>query len=176
MPQISSSEDVYRHLVEESDENWIYGLVAFAIIEEQRIEWMQHFNEHNNRAPNTVEIQHWYEQQPGRILFRAKGDAEGALTLYSALAVDQAIEDKREEILLDTVISEVRLTRRPWQQFGINVAAGFASAVLFAALLIVLAAVVLTDVSPVDLWRAESSNQTKERQNGETYGEQRSNQ
>ncbi len=79
MPQISSSEDVYRQLVEESDEDWLYGLVAFAVVEEQRIEWMKHFEEHNGRAPSTVDIQHWYEQQPEGVLLRAKGDSENAL-------------------------------------------------------------------------------------------------
>ena len=35
MAKYSGSEDIYRELVDDSEENWLYGLVAFAIIEEQ---------------------------------------------------------------------------------------------------------------------------------------------
>lgn len=38
----SSSDDIYRELVEDSDESWLYGLVAYAVVEEQRIEWAKH--------------------------------------------------------------------------------------------------------------------------------------
>jgi hypothetical protein len=95
MPQISSSEDVYRQHVEESDEAWLYGLVAFAVVEEQRIEWMKHIEEHNGRAPSTVDIQRWYEQQPGGVLLRAKGDTENALTLYADEVLQEILETER---------------------------------------------------------------------------------
>ncbi len=128
---------------------------------------MQHFKEHHgDQAPSAEDIQNWYQQQPERILFRAKGDAEHALAAYSAEAVDQAIEDQREEIFKTTVISEIRLTRRFWPQFGVNVAAGFASAVLFAAVLIVVALFVIADITPVDMLKAGFDNQTEESGNG----------
>jgi hypothetical protein len=73
MAQLSNSNDVYGELVEESEESWFYGLLAFAIVEEQRIEWMKHFLEHNGGSPTAVDIQHWYEQQPPNVLLRAKG-------------------------------------------------------------------------------------------------------
>ena len=38
MPQISRSDDIYRQLVDEAEENWLFELVAFAIVEEQHIE------------------------------------------------------------------------------------------------------------------------------------------
>jgi len=37
MTKFSTSDDIYQELVEESDESWLYGLVVFAIAEEQRI-------------------------------------------------------------------------------------------------------------------------------------------
>lgn len=43
MAKYSGSPDIYRELVEDSKENWLYGLVAFAVVEEQRIEWMKHY-------------------------------------------------------------------------------------------------------------------------------------
>lgn len=72
----SGSVDVYRELVEDSQESWLLGLVAFAIVEEQRIEWMRHHQERTGGVPTAEHIQSWYEQQPSGTLLRAKGDAE----------------------------------------------------------------------------------------------------
>lgn len=38
MTRYSGSQDIYSELVEKSELNWLLGLVAFAIVEEQRIE------------------------------------------------------------------------------------------------------------------------------------------
>ena len=168
MAQISRSEDVYRELVEESEENWLFGLVAFAIVEEQRIEWVKHFEEHNDRAPSTDEMQHWYEQQPEGVLLRAKGTAENALQLYADEVLQEVLEIERREVAEGVIVSEIRLARRIWPQFGINVAGGFASALLFAAVLIVVAFVVLTDPSVVKLWKGIVDQQTEESVNGKT--------
>ena len=42
MEKYSGPDDIYQELVEESDANWLLGLLAFAVVEEQRIEWMKH--------------------------------------------------------------------------------------------------------------------------------------
>lgn len=42
MSKYSGPEEIYKKLVEESKEDWLYGLVVFAVIEEQQIEWMRH--------------------------------------------------------------------------------------------------------------------------------------
>ncbi|MCH9051114.1 MAG: hypothetical protein IIA72_08520 [Proteobacteria bacterium] len=166
MPQISSSEDVYRQLVEEADEDWLYGLVAFAVVEEQRIEWTKHFVEHNDQAPSTVDIQHWYEQQPEGVMLRAKGTAENALQLYADEVLQEILETERREVSEGVIVSEIQLARRFWPQFGINVAAGLASAVLFAAVLILVAIIVLTEVSPVNIWKGVIGHQVEESVNG----------
>ena len=136
MPQISNSQDVYRQLVEDSDEDWLYGLVAFAVVEEQRIEWMKHFHENNGHAPDANEIQHWYEQQPEGVLLRSKGEAENALQGYADEVLQEIIEIERKEASDGVIVREIRLAGRLWPQFGINVAAGLASALLFVAVLI----------------------------------------
>ena len=60
MARYSGPEDVYRELVEESEENWLSGLVAFAIVEEKKIEWMKHHREQHNMQPNPRQICEWY--------------------------------------------------------------------------------------------------------------------
>ena len=42
MAKYSGPEDVYRELVDESEEHWLYCLIAFVIVEEQKIEWIKH--------------------------------------------------------------------------------------------------------------------------------------
>lgn len=151
MPKYTGSADVYRELVEDSKENWLYGLVAFAVVEEQRIEWMKHYESQNGRMPDDTEIKSWYEQQPDSVLLRAKGTAENALQTFSAEVLEVANGDIRKEIEESLVISEIKKLGSFWPQFGVNLAGGFCSALLFAAFLIVMAFLVLNDTSPVEI-------------------------
>nr|VFK33046.1 MAG: hypothetical protein BECKMB1821G_GA0114241_11356 [Candidatus Kentron sp. MB]VFK35640.1 MAG: hypothetical protein BECKMB1821I_GA0114274_11347 [Candidatus Kentron sp. MB]VFK77480.1 MAG: hypothetical protein BECKMB1821H_GA0114242_11456 [Candidatus Kentron sp. MB] len=149
--KFSTSDDIYRELVQESEESWLYGLVAFALIEERRIDWARHYENTNERPPNSDEIKNWYEQQPKSELLRAKGEAENALQEYSDEVVQSDIEEYGEKIKEDVVVREIRKLGRFWPQFGINLAGGVTSAVLFAALLLILAFFVLNDISPVQI-------------------------
>lgn len=170
MPKISSSEDVYRELVENSENKWLFGLVAFAIIEEQRIEWMQHFHENNGQVPSVDEVRHWYEQQPSGVLLRAKDTAETRLTDYADEVVQEILEIEREEIEEGVIVSEIRLRGSFWRQFGINTAAGLTSATLFAVILGVLAFIVLSDASPVKFGKWIGGPQIEEEAHGKTEG------
>lgn len=151
MPKFTGSHDVYRELVEESDDRWDYGLFAFAVIEEQRIEWMRHYEGQHGKLPTQDEIRHWYEQQPKEALIRAKGTAESALRLLADDVLQEILEIERREVLEGQIIEEIRQGKRFLPQFGVNVAGGLASALIFAAILIVVAIVVIQDLSPVSL-------------------------
>ena len=94
MDKYSSSEDIYKQLVEDSEEDWLYGLVAFAVVEEQRIEWLRHYEKLNAKTPSEEEIRRWYEQQHPNVLLRAKGTAENTLKIYSNKVTELAIDDK----------------------------------------------------------------------------------
>ena len=147
----SGPEDTYKLLVEESKENWLYGLVAFAIVEEQRIEWMKHYQNNHTGTPTPENIRNWYQQQPYSVLLRAKGTAENALQAYSADVLDIAMEDQRREVEESIVVAEIRALKSFWPQFGVNLAGGFVSALLFAVLLTLVAFFVLNDTSPVQI-------------------------
>ena len=151
MPEYNSPEDIYNELVEESDENWLYGLVAFAVIEEQRIEWMKHMRANNGNAPTPEQVSEWYQQQPHGCLLRAKGTAENALQNFSNQVIDVAIEDYKKDIEESYIVNEIRELKSFWPQFGVNLAGGFAATVLFAALLSITAFVVFNDSSPVQM-------------------------
>jgi len=156
----SGAEDVYRELVEDSQESWLLGLVAFAVVEEQRIEWMRHHEKRHGALPTADQVKSWYEQQPPSILLRAKGTAENALLAYSEQVSAELDENYRKEISDGRVGGEIRALNKFWPQFGVNVAGGLASTLLFAALLTVVAFLVFNDTSPVELVKKTSATST----------------
>ncbi|WP_057465837.1 hypothetical protein [Pseudovibrio sp. POLY-S9] len=153
MAKFSGPEEIYRELVDDSDESWILGLVAFAVIEEQRVEWMRHQESNNAGLPGPEEIREWYEQQSESVLLRAKGTAENVLNVYSNEVVESYLVDHQRSIEEGIVVGEIRDLKAFWPQFGVNLAGGFISALLFAALLTVVAFFVLNDASPVEIGR-----------------------
>lgn len=166
MSQIANSEDVYRELVEEAEEDWLYGLVAFAIVEEQRIEWMKHQEKHNGAVPTTSDIRDWYLQQPENVLLRAKGTAENALQLYADDVLQAVLATERREVADGVIVGEIRLARRWTTQLGINVAGGLVSAIIYTAILVLLALAVFSDFSPVNLTKNAINQQSTEETNG----------
>ncbi|MFL9582838.1 hypothetical protein [Stenotrophomonas sp. AB1(2024)] len=149
MNSLSGPEDAYRSLVEKGPEGWIYGLVAFAVLEEQRIEWMRHIESRSGCLPNSEQIREWYEQQPASTLIRARGTAESMLGDYAEDLAKSMDENHRRAILDDVIVAEIRSNNRFWPQFGANVAAGLVGTVLFSVLLVLIVLVALRDPSPV---------------------------
>lgn len=166
MAKYSNSGDIYKELVEDSNESWLYGLVAFAVVEEQRIEWAKHVEEHTGSPPTPQEIDQWYQQQPPSVLLRAKGTAENALKTYSDEVVDLVMENQYDEIQEGIIVSEIRQLKAFWPQFGVNLAGGFVSAILFALVLSAFAFFVLNDTSPVEIV-ANALNEAEVIENGE---------
>lgn len=166
----SKSEDVYREFINDPETSWLFALVSFAIIEEQRIEWMDHFTEHNGQAPTSEEIQNWYEQQPPNVLLRAKGTAENALLLYSDEVLDEVLETERRDVAESVIVSEIRLANKFWPSFGIHVAAGVFSAFIFALLLAILAFIILSDSSLSKLVGMAPAPQIEEAADGKEMG------
>ncbi|MEK7883345.1 hypothetical protein [Methyloversatilis sp. NSM2] len=155
-PTYRGAEDVYRELVEESQQSWLLGLLAFAVVEEQRIEWMRHYEKVQGALPSADLVRGWYESQPPGVLLRARGTAENALLAYSEEVTAELDKDFREDIQNGVIVGEIRDLKRFWPQFGVNVAGGLASAVLFAAILTLVAFLVLNDTSPVEIVKKSS--------------------
>jgi hypothetical protein len=151
MGKYSGPEDIYKELVENSpdDKEPLLGLVAFAVVEEQKIEWMKHQQETNEQPPSTEDIENWYKQQPPGVLDRAKETAETKLREYGSNEVDRYREQYQEEFEEGLVAGEIRSIKK--SQFGVSLAGGFVSALIFAALLALVAFFVFNDSSPVDI-------------------------
>jgi hypothetical protein len=149
MPKYSSADDIYRELVDESKENWLYGLVSFAVIEEQRIEWMKHYETNHGTIPSQSQIIDWYEHQPHSVLVKAKGEAETALKLYASEVVAQVDEEFRSRVADGIVVREIKDSHRFWPQFCVSIAGGFVGILIFSALLGLVAFLVFHDTSPV---------------------------
>jgi len=73
MTKYAGAQDTYRELVEESNESWLLGLVAFAVVEEQRVEWMRHYEKSHGALPTADQVHGWVEPQPPGALLGAKG-------------------------------------------------------------------------------------------------------
>lgn len=166
MKKYCGAEDIYRELVEESEQSWLLGLVAFAVVEEQRIEWMRHHEKLHGSLPSPAEVQSWYQQQPASVLLRAKGTAENALQVYSEEVSAVIDGDYRREIEQDIIVGEIRDLKRFWPQFGVNLAGGFVSALLFALFLIIFAFFVLNDTSPVEIAKDLKQQSVEDPTNG----------
>lgn len=145
--------DIYKELVDESpeDQEWLLGLVAFAVVEEQKIEWMKHHSDNGGKLPSDKEVSGWYKQQASGVLLRAKDTAEARLTGYAADAISTYTDDREQEIRDEIIVQEIRDIKKFWPQFGVSFAGGFTGAILFAALLTLIAFFVKYDTSPVQI-------------------------
>ncbi len=150
---LSGPQDIYKELVDQSNENWLFGLVAFAVIEEQRIEWMRHYEGMHGTLPTDQQIHEWYGQQPTGVLLRAKGTAESALKAYAQQVTEMMEDDYIRAIQESALIEEIRSHNRFWPQFSANVVAGLVSTIIFSFILIVIAMMVLHDPSPIGTLR-----------------------
>ena len=149
MDKFSGSEDIFNELVEQSKDSWMLGLLAFAVAEERRIDWMKHQKEHSGgKLPTSEQIKNWYEQQPRSTLLRDKDTAEAMLQNYSSEIVNVIMEEQFREIEEGIIVGEIREIKKFWPQFGVNFAGGFASALLFAIALAIIAFFVINDTSP----------------------------
>lgn len=108
-------------------------------------------------APSADQIQQWYAQLPPGAVLRAKGTAENALALYSTEVVEEVSEETRKEIESSVLVNEIRDLKRFWPQFGVNLAGGFISSLLFALLLVALALILFKSPSPIDIANQVSS-------------------
>jgi hypothetical protein len=177
MDKFSGPEDIFDELVENADNNWLLGLVAFAVIEEQRFEWMKHQTKHNGGKPSPEDIKKWYEQQPRGVLLRARDTAEARLKDYSDEIIELIMEEQRKEIEESIIVSEIREAKKFWPQFGVNLAGGFVSALLFGIFLTVVAFFVINDTSPTQIGanlrkniNIEENKNDQERSNKQTGG------
>lgn len=146
-----SCEDIYDELVGDESTSWLLGLVAFAVVEEQKIEWIKHWKKNNVAPPSSQEVKKWYEQLPPGAVLRAKGTAENALQVFSTEVIEENDQETRKQIEESVIVCEIRDMKRFWPQFGVNLAGGFISSLLFALLLVAIAVIVLKDPSPVGL-------------------------
>jgi len=91
MKPLTDSRDVYEHLVANSSDDWLMGLLAFSLVEEQRLEWMEHQKEATGSLPSDEDIRKWYARQPVSFLIKAKEEAENVLEDFFEEAMDSAI-------------------------------------------------------------------------------------
>ncbi len=154
MEKYSGPEDIYEELVENSpdDQEPLLGLVAFAVVEEYKIEWMKHKQKNTGQLPSTEDIENWYKELPPRVLLRAQETVEAKLRTFSEKEIEIYREQWQEQIEKDIVVGEIRSIKwKFWPQFGVSIAGGFAGTLIFAAFLAIVAFFVFNNFSAVDI-------------------------
>ena len=164
MVKYSGPEEIYSILVEESEDSWLFGLVAFAVIEEQKIEWMHHQRKTTGALPSATEVENWYQNQPEGVLLRAKDTAELRLNDYSSEILEQVSEAQRQEMQESLLMAELKEIKKFGPQFIVNFAGGMASTFVFTLLIAIMAFIVFNDSSPVEIF-SELTPPTEESNN-----------
>jgi len=97
-------------------------------------------------------------QTPWFALLRAKGTAENALGLFSTEVIEENDKVNLQRIEESIVVGEIKELKRFWPQFGVNLAGGFISSLLFALLLVAIAVIFINNPSPIDLVKKVQQN------------------
>ncbi|MDE2674472.1 MAG: hypothetical protein OXH65_05120 [Paracoccaceae bacterium] len=156
MKPLSNSNDVYNHLVENSDTDWVIGLLAFSLFEEKRIDWMKHQRGSTGSLPSDEDIRKWYSDQPESVLTKAGEDAENALGDLFEEVFNTALQRERDNIRDNHVIAEIKrlgsFRAMFWRNIGITVISFFVFTAL-SILLILGLSQIFSDVSLTDVIR-----------------------
>lgn len=151
MARFTGSIEIYDQLVQDLPGSWLLSLLTFAVVEEMKFEWMKHHAENMGRSATDEEVRGWYEALPAAALVRSQGVAESILKNHADLVQAAFSESVRKDVEHSALMGEIRQGRRFWPQFGLSVAGGIASSILFGSLLFLVAFLVLNDRSPVGI-------------------------
>ena len=159
---ISTSDECYRHFLEakgldaDGDPDLV-GLFAFALVERERIGWIDHRIAHDRGEPTGAEIQDWYSQKPDSSFDEKLKAAVSRFDLYARGYLADDLDSAREagameafgaipaeveasRIAILAAITAAKDTSRHWWRGGFQGAFGnLIFAVLVALLLWVLA-------------------------------------
>lgn len=166
-PLLSGSEDVYRICVTDSETSWETGLMAFALLEERRMEWMVHHEEHNTSPPTVEEIKGWYAQIPFNDLLRLNSQAQDVLSVSAEDFLREILATERQKTIDDVIVREIKVAARFWRQALVGIVGNF----FFALLLVAFWFIFISDASPVNLGRQILNSHVEETVDGKTIGE-----
>ncbi|MBT3628474.1 MAG: hypothetical protein HOM52_06420 [Rhodospirillaceae bacterium] len=163
---VNTPQDAHRQLVTEAEHSWTLGLMAYAIVEDQKYEWIAHLKETEGREPTTTEIENWFRSRTPESFTRVVADAEHALQLVADDALEEIIGDERRGAFESGIVEAVNGMTGSWRQFGIGIGASLVGAILFAILILVVAFIAIDNRSIVDLVK-ESPNDHVEQHEAE---------
>jgi len=146
--KFSGPEDVYCAAVDAAGSVWVKSLLAFALVEQQRLEWAHHRLATTGQRAGPLDLVRWYEEQPPSVITRALDGAQAALDDYSTHSMDVFDDAYRRQVADDVVVGEIRKLSRLAPQVGISVLGGLIGSVTFTAFLIVFSWFVLNEPSP----------------------------
>ena len=154
-----NSDEAFALLVTEAEESWTLSLMAFALLEQQRVEWVDQFRSVHGREPSVEETTGWYAgRTPGDYL-RVKGEAENTLSLFVEQTVEEAISEAESLWKRDAIFSHIKMYNGFFRQAGTNIVGGVIAAFVFSFVVLYQPAMILTPSGDsqasesLNLWR-----------------------
>jgi hypothetical protein len=120
------------------------ALFAYAIVEQDRIDWIEHFkNAHEGRMPSAEQAREWFEAKP-ESYFREKEDrAEAWYAGFARWYLRDEIEEGKNEAIRISIGNLARF----WPSFWSGNLIGLTSNIVFTALVVLFVAAITTDFS-----------------------------
>jgi hypothetical protein len=132
---VESGDEAFKVLVEGDERHDVYGYVAYAIMEELRVQQLRHIEGKEDETGSLRERDGWYRAQPLVMLERVQDTAEGVVDDFASGALEDTLEEHTTRISESVVVTEIARRTRKWPAFWISVAGGFVGTLLFAILL-----------------------------------------
>ena len=155
--RLETSDDCYRHFLQlrgfdgDGDPDLI-GLFAYALVERDRLDWIDHCAREGMPAPRVEDIRVWFSQKPQSYFEDKLKQAETRFDLYSRGYLADEIETGKKSAV-DQAIGGLRadLADGHWLR---SIAQGVFGNFAFAILLVLLVVIAAKDPSAV-AWMRE---------------------
>ena len=148
MTPFKSSDDVFIYLRDkygvdgDGDINAI-ALFTYALIEKDRIDWVEHYTEQQKKSPIWEEICAWYGEKPRSYVVEKERLAESWYVGFARTYLRDEIEDGKKTAIKGAIGDLGKF----WPNFWVGNLVGFTSNFVFAVVVVAFVAVIATDFS-----------------------------
>jgi len=149
---LSSSDEVFhfsrdRRGVDTDGDTDAIALFAYALVEQDRIDWCDHYRiNHDGLAPTSDQTAEWYRGKPESYFIDRERTAENWYAQFARWYLREEMDDEKQAAI-NAAIGNVG---RFWPNFWSGNLVGITSNLIFAVLVVLLVAVITTDFSLID--------------------------
>lgn len=120
------------------------GLFTFALVEQDRIEWIEHFaSQHAGGKPSAAQITQWFEDKPESYFLEKEKQAEQWYAGFARVYLSDEIEEGKAQAIRRALQNMDRF----WPMFWKHNLFGLTSNLIFTGLVLLFALAIYTDFS-----------------------------